>query len=163
MVFLGSVECLACMVRSLYFGRLKLHFQILWELWYLFSLQVPCSCSFLGFTESCSDHLLPSIQPKTQGAPGQISGTPIYSFIALFSTWNYVFVWTNYMASFSLYHAPWILAASVALNSDLFSQHPTWRCLKYCQAHLISLFSGIRFCLLSNIWKQLFHMSCQFL
>lgn len=70
MVFLGSVECLGCLVRSVYFGWLKPEqFQILWRLWQLLSPKLPCSCSLSGFEEYCSVDLLPSIQPKTQGGP----------------------------------------------------------------------------------------------
>lgn len=97
----------------------------------------PYSCSFPGFAESCSVHLLPSIQPKSQGGPCAEFWNSYYPFIALFSTWNCVFVQTNYTAPSSLVPCP---MNSSCLSGPEFwsvSSHPTLRSVKYFQAHLV--------------------------
>lgn len=122
----------------------------------------PYSCSFPGFVEFCSVHLLPSIQPKIQEGPCADFWNSFYFFIARFSSWNCVFVQTNYRAPFCL--VPCHVNSSCLSGHELWSvsSHSHWDLQSTSRLTLfISHLSGIRFCLLSNIWKQLFHMSRQ--
>lgn len=97
----------------------------------------PYSCSFPGFVESCSVHLLPSIQPKTQEGPCAGFWNSFYFFIALFSGWNCVFVHTNYPALFCLVPCPMNSSCLSGLEFWSVSSHSTLRSAKYFQAHLV--------------------------
>lgn len=95
------------------------------------------SCSFSGFVETCSVHLLPSIQRKTQEGPCAGFWSSFYFFIALFSSWNCVFVHTNYPAPSCLVPCPVNSSRLSGLEFWSISSHSTLRSAKYFQARLV--------------------------